>query len=103
MLRAYVPRCKPLISLLVCTVRSSGSNTRANKKGERGHPFLVPFLIGELDERVPFTFTCAQVVEYRAMIEVSIRGPTPRDLSTAFKYDQSMRSNTFSASVNNII
>ena len=51
------PTCRPVMSGLARTVRSRGSKTKANKRGDRGNPCLVPFLMGNLEDRVPFTLT----------------------------------------------
>ncbi|KAG8537030.1 hypothetical protein GDO81_025181 [Engystomops pustulosus] len=77
---------------------SKCSITSAYRSGDRGHPCLVPFLIGKRGDSDPFILICAWGALYRAFIFALILGPRPIWDNVSSRKVQSTRSNAFSAS-----
>lgn len=65
----------PCMSGFNLIVDRKGSREKANNRGDKGHPCLVPFVIGKGLDKTPFAFTCAVGVEYILAIRLSITPP----------------------------
>ncbi|KAG9463502.1 hypothetical protein GDO78_021608 [Eleutherodactylus coqui] len=88
----------PWIFWLALTVSANGSMIRANIRGDKGHPCLVPLEIANGEERHPEERTLADGAEYRDKM-ADLMGPEKPNLPrVASRNPQCMRSNAFSAS-----
>lgn len=52
-----------------------GSKESAKRRGDKGHPCLVPLAIGNGFDRTPLALTLADGVSYTAAIHLIILGP----------------------------
>lgn len=77
----------------------NGSNVRIKRRGERGHPCLVPLEMRIGSDREPFTLTCAEGFLYNTEIHVNIWSPKPTNLQVSLIKSHTTRSEAFSATV----
>lgn len=67
----------PLISGFILNLRRRGSWVRTKMRGERGHPWPVPFDMEKAFDRWPLTWTFAIGVEFNARMEFSMQFGMP--------------------------
>lgn len=66
-------------------------------RGDRGHPWNVPFDIWKGEESISATYTRAEGAEYNAIMADNIGSLKPNLMSTSLIYPQCTLSNAFSA------
>lgn len=81
------------------TWHRNGSRDNAKRRGESGHPCLVPFVNGNESEVTQLALTLAVGVVYATKTQLSILLPRPTYRNVANMKAQLTQSNAFSASV----
>lgn len=77
---------------------AKGSRISAKRRGDRGHPCLVPLCKSNCGEIMPFVKTAARGFEYSNLIQDMNPFPKPKAFKVAIKKGHSTLSNALSAS-----